>query len=114
MKRLLSALWLFLVFNCHFLFPAAHYNVRDYGARGDGRAKDTAGVQAAIDAAERAGGGVVFVPAGNYICGTVHLKSDITIELAPGATIWASPDRGDFDSYEKLTYQTGSDEETTY
>jgi hypothetical protein len=71
-------------------------------------------VQAAIDAAEKEGGGVVFVPAGNYVCGTVRLKSNITIELAPGATISASPDRGDFDPYEKLTYQTGSDEETTY
>jgi hypothetical protein len=97
-----------------FLFSAVVHNVRDYGARGDGRGKDTAAVQAAIDAAEKEGGGVVFVPAGNYPCGTLHLKNNIRMELAPGATISASPDRGDFDAYEKLTYQTGSDEETTY
>ncbi len=114
MTRLLSALCLFVVFDSPFLFSAVLHNVRDYGARGDGRGKDTGALQAAIDAAEKEGGGVVFVPAGNYLCGTVHLKSDITIELAPGATISASHDRGDFDPYEKLAYQTGSDDETTY
>ncbi len=114
MTRLLSALCLFLVLDGPFLFSAVLHNVRDYGAQGDGRAKDTAAVQTAIDAAEKEGGGVVFVPAGNYLCGTVHLKSNITIEIAPGAMISASPERADFDPYEKLTYQTGSDEETTY
>jgi hypothetical protein len=114
MTRLLSALGLLPVLGNTFLFAAVVHNVRDYGARGDGRVKDTASVQAAIDAAEKEGGGVVFVPAGSYLCGTVHLKNNIRIELAPGATILASPDRGDFDAYEKLTYQTGSDEETTY
>ncbi len=114
MTRLLSALCLFLVFDGPFLFSAVLHDVRDYGARGDGRAKDTAAVQAAINAAEKEGGGIVFVPAGNYVSGTVHLKSNITIELAPGATISASPDRADFDPYEELTYRTDSDEETTY
>jgi hypothetical protein len=42
------------------------FNVRDYGAAGDGTADDTAEIQAAIDAAETAGGGVVFFPAGSY------------------------------------------------
>lgn len=44
------------------------FDVRWYGAAGDGVADDTAAVQAAIDAASAAGGGVVFFPAGHYLC----------------------------------------------
>ena len=95
------------------LFAPVFYDVREYGAKGDGVAKDTAAVQKAIDTAAQ-GGGVVFVPAGRYLCGTIHLKSRITLQLAPGATILASPDNGDFDPYEKLDYDSHADQETTY
>jgi hypothetical protein len=43
------------------------YNIRDYGAVGDGTTDDQAAIQAAIDAAQTAGGGIVFVPQGTYI-----------------------------------------------
>ena len=95
--------------------PAAVFqDVRAFGAKGDGVAKDTAAVQAAIDAAVKQGGGVVMVPAGRYLCGTVHLKSDVTLYLSAGAALVASPDNGDFDPYETLPFQSVSDEETTY
>lgn len=67
------------------------YSVTSFGAKGDGKAFDTAAVNAAIDAASRAGGGVVFFPAGNYLCYSIHLKSNITLYLATGATIIAAP-----------------------
>jgi hypothetical protein len=89
-------------------------NVREYGANGDGRARDTSAVQRAVDAAEKAGGGVVYLPAGTYLCGTVHLKSRVTLSLDPGATILASPDDADFDPYEPLPFQSADDHETTY
>ncbi len=92
---------------------AAPYNVRDYGAKGDGKTKDTASLQAAIDAAAKAGGAVV-VPPGKYLSGTLHLKSDISLELSAGATLAASPDEGDFDKYESLPFQPVDDRETTY
>ena len=53
--------------------PASVYNVRDYGAVGNGTADDRAAIQAAIDAAHAAGGGVVYLPAGTYgVTGQAH------------------------------------------
>lgn len=92
----------------------ASFDVRTYGAKGDGAAKDTAAIQKAIDAAEAQGGGRVVVPAGRYLSGTIHLKSNITLYLSPGAVILASPDNSDFDPYETLPFQSVSDKETTY
>lgn len=59
------------------------YDVRDYGAKGDGVTKDTAAIQRAIDAAEAAGGGTVEVPAGRYLTGSIFLKDDITLRGDP-------------------------------
>ena len=58
------------------------YNVRDFGAKGDGAALDTAAVQAAIDACHRDKGGVVLVPAGDFVVGTIELRSHVTLHLA--------------------------------
>src|SRR4051812_5836920 len=49
------------------------YNVRDFGAAGDGKTLDTAAVQAAIDACNRDPGGTVLVPAGDFLVGTIEL-----------------------------------------
>jgi len=58
------------------------YNVRDFGAKGDGATLDTAAVQAAIDACNRDKGGVVLIPAGDFVVGTLELKSNVTLRLA--------------------------------
>lgn len=68
-------------------------NVRDFGALGDGKTKDTAAIQKAIDA-----GGMVYFPPGIYLSGTLYLKSDGGFELAPGAVLLASPDREDYNA----------------
>ena len=54
-------------------------NVKDYGAVGDGKTKDTPAIQKAIDA-----GGIVFFPPGVYLSGTLYLKSNGGLDLAPG------------------------------
>jgi hypothetical protein len=54
-------------------------NVKDYGATGDGTTDDGAAIQAAINAANAAGGGTVFVPAGTYLCSGLDLYSNITL-----------------------------------
>jgi len=79
--------------------PAAHpscYSVRDYGAKGDGTTKDTAALQKAIDACHADGGGVVLLPAGRYLSGTIYLKSNVEFHLTAGARLVASPDRADY------------------
>jgi len=91
----------------------AIFAVRRFGAKGNGLVKDTAAVQQAIDAAGRQGGRVYFGP-GRYLCGTIRLRSHVTLHLENGATLAASPERPDFDAYEKLNYNSFSDEETTY
>src|SRR5208282_99535 len=67
-----------------------YFDVRAYGAKGDGMAKDTAAVQAAMDAAAKQGGGTVLLPPGKYLCGTIHLKSHVTLYLEAGATLLES------------------------
>jgi len=63
------------------------WNVRDFGATGDGVSLDTKAINQAIEACSTNGGGQVLVPAGSYVCGTIHLRSHITLFLAPGATL---------------------------
>lgn len=67
------------------------FNVRTYGARGDGSTLDTTAINAAIDAAAAAGGGTVFFPAGTYLSYSIHLKSFVVLYLESGATILAAP-----------------------
>jgi hypothetical protein len=91
---------------------SAQINVRDFGAKGDGKSKDTGAIQAAIDAAGRAGG-AVYVPPGEYVSGTLRLRDRIAFRLAAGAILIASADDADFDPYEELDYDSFADRETT-
>lgn len=66
------------------------WDVRDFGATGDGHTLDTAAVNRAIDAAVAAGGGTVRFPAGNYLCHSIHLRSHLCLYLDAGATLIAA------------------------
>jgi len=66
------------------------FNVKDYGAIGDGKNLDSKAINAAIESAVKAGGGTVYVPAGNYLCGSIRLKSNIALFIDQGATIIAA------------------------
>ena len=66
------------------------YDVRTYGAAGDGKALDTAAVNNAIEAAAAGGGGVVVFPAGSYLCFSIHLKSLVHLHLLQGSAIVAA------------------------
>ena len=66
------------------------FSVRDFGAKGDGEAIDTAAVNRAIAAASQAGGGTVVFPAGAYACFSLHLASNIELHLERGATLLAA------------------------
>ena len=69
--------------------PAA-YDVRAFGARGDGTTIDTDAINKAIDAAAAAGGGTVHFPAGTYASFSVRLKSHVILSLGAGATLLAA------------------------
>lgn len=66
------------------------YNIKDYGAKGDGQTIETQAIEAAINAASEAGGGTVFFPAGTYLSFTIHLKSFITLHFDNGAVLEAA------------------------
>lgn len=77
------------------------FDVRAYGATGDGKTLDTDAVNRAIEAAAAAGGGLVLFPAGNYLCFSIHLKSQVHLFLSQGCTIVAaeSPKPGEQTGY---------------
>ena len=78
------------------LHAAAVCDARAYGAKGDGTTKDTAALQAAIDACAAKGGGTVHLMAGTYLSAPIVLKSGITLQLDKGATLFGSPDHADY------------------
>ena len=67
-------------------------SVRDHGATGSGETCETEAIQSAIDACADGGGGTVRVPAGEYLVGSLRLRSDVTLHLDAGATLVASTD----------------------
>ena len=66
------------------------YDVRAFGAKGDGKTLDTPAINKTIDAAAAAGGGTVDFSAGTYLSVSIHLKSNITLQIDQGATILAA------------------------
>ena len=71
-------------------------NVKDLGARGDGEAYDSGPIQEAIDAISELGGGTVYIPPGDYLIKPLTLRSNLTLHLEKGATLYASDN---FDHY---------------
>ena len=70
--------------------PQLVFDVRAYGAKGDGRSLDTLPINRAIEAAANVGGGTVVFPAGTYLCYSIHLKSKVALALGVGSTIVAA------------------------
>lgn len=77
----------------------ATFDVRDHGARGDGVALDSPAINAAILAAEKAGGGMVILPPGKYPSFSLRLKSRVTLVLEASATLIAA-ERGPLGQYD--------------
>ena len=75
----------------------AVFNVRDFGATGT--KGDFAGpaIQKAVDACARAGGGMVYLPPGDYTSGTIHLRSHVRFHVEAGATLYSVKEKRAFD-----------------
>ncbi len=93
---LLAIAAIFTAISANALDSSSGCNPRAYGARGNGVSKDTAAIQAAIDACERQGGGTVRLTAGTYLSAPIMLKSNITLLLDKGATLLGSADHADY------------------
>jgi hypothetical protein len=79
------------------LAMAASYNVRDFGATGDGTTKDTKAFQKALDTCAVNGGGEVVVPAGKYLIGSIQLGTHTTLRFeSPDTLLVGSPDLDDY------------------
>ena len=72
------------------------WNVREYGALADGRTVNTSAIQNTIDRCHEAGGGTVLIEGGVYVSGTIFLRSNVTLEIAQGTILKASPDIRDY------------------
>lgn len=89
------------------------FNIRDFGARGDGQAKETAAIQKAIDTCAEQGGGTVVVPPGTYVTGSIFLKSNVDFYLTSGALLQGSPDKEDYNELEICPQNRGSKAESS-
>jgi len=104
--KFIRALILILAVGCGLKTNAqSFYNVLKYGAKNDSSKLATTAIKNAIDAASKAGGGTVYFPAGKYLTGSIHLKSNITIFIDAGAELHFSDNFDDYLPMVKSRYE---------
>lgn len=109
MREILTLFMMVLVLTVEA--STADYNVRDFGARGNGKKLDHQAINAAIDTCVAHGGGRVVLPVGTYLCGSIRMKSHVELHLSAGAKILAAPASmrayDEAESWEGPAYQDG-------
>jgi len=78
---------------------SAIYNVMDYGAINNGQELTTLNIQNTIDSCSLNGGGIVYVPRGKYLVGTLNLRSNIEFHLESGAILVATTDLSQYQKH---------------
>ncbi len=73
-------------------FPAHDFNITNFGAVADGQTDSSKGIHEAIDTCTQTGGGRVIIPAGDFLTGAIHLKSNVELHLATNAVLKFSTD----------------------
>lgn len=108
MKRFILSASLMLVAALSFAAGTGKvYDVRKYGAKGDGKHMDSPAIQKAIDAANRNGGGTVVLRPGTYLSATIQIKDNVTLRLEKDATILGVPDYKAYDNLDPFTEGLG-------
>lgn len=95
----------FLISTSFLASAQNYYNVLTYGAKNDSSKLATVAIKNAIEAASKKGGGTVYFPAGKYLTGPIHLKSNITIFIDAGAELHFSDDFDDYLPMVKSRYE---------
>ena len=85
-----------------FLSARPVYNIKDFGAKGNGKTSNTLAINNAIKACNEKGGGIVLIPAGKYLSGTIEMLDNVELRLAEGAELIASLDLQDYKNYKCL------------
>ena len=83
---------------------AADFDVRKFGAKGDGTTKNTVAIQKAIDACTKAGGGRVVLMDGVYLTGPIQLKDGVNLYIDGTAKLLASPDIADYPEWQNVKH----------
>lgn len=103
MKYILT-LFLFLLMTSTLPAQRKTYRITDYGAIADTFTINTSAIQKAIDDCNKHGGGMVYVPVGTYMIGTIHLKSNVDLYLESGSILKGSPQIRDYDTLTQSGY----------
>src|SRR5690606_36896809 len=86
-NKIFSTLFAFIVLFSSSVKGQTFYNVMDYGGQNDSTGINTNAIAKAIEEAAKKGGGTVYFPAGKYITGPIHFKSNITLFIDAGAEL---------------------------
>ena len=103
MKPRITAILCCLILSCATLL-AADFDVRKFGAKGDGTTKNTVAIQKAIDACTKAGGGRVVLMDGVYMTGPIQLKDGVNLYIDGTAKLLASPDIADYPEWQNVKH----------
>ena len=77
-------------------FPTEEFNIKNYGAVGDGKAMCSGAIEQAIEKCENCGGGKIIIPPGKWLTGPIHLRSNMELHISKGAEVLFS---NNFDDY---------------
>ncbi|MCO5238227.1 MAG: glycosyl hydrolase family 28 protein [Chitinophagaceae bacterium] len=97
---LLVCLCFFISCNRLYAQSQQQYNISDYGSVGDGKVLNTKPIQNLIDKASEQGGGIVLIPAGKFLTGTLVMKSNVELHLEKNAILLGSTNPFDYKEVE--------------